>query len=565
MTRARRTPKENACQEQLCPVLSKAGPAISAATSPSCKCARSAELEAVLASTLDPVVTIDSFGTIRSASNSVEPVFGWRPEELVGRNVRVLMPEPHHSGHDRYLANYRNTLKTNILGRTRQFEGVRKDGTRFPIELSVSRAEMPDRTPDIFVGILKDVSERRAAEREAERHRRQLESMVRDRTRALEQSHEQLRMAERLSAIGTLAAGLGHDMNNVLLPVRARINALNAIGLPGRAAEHLVQIRKSCAYLQQLSDGLHMLALSPDEDDNADAETDLNEWWSTVGPLLTKAVPKGVRFESTIAQGLPRVPVAPHKLTQAVLNLIVNAGEAIQSMPARPRSALVRLWAHASGAPAAGGAGRERAREIHLGVADNGPGMTPEVRARAFDAFYTTKTRGLGTGLGLSLVRSVVVNAGGQIDVETSQGKGASAKGAGTEIVLSFTAAPERQRRDFSRAAAVHLRDRRAASMSAHILEAAGWHVTRAADPTPPLAPAPGDSTIWVTESNQAALKAARNYAKGTRCAIVAVGKPSPRAAWAKLGAIPVEDAGDFDSLRDAIGQAIAAVTGAPR
>ncbi len=527
-----------------------------------CECGRNAELEAVLASTLDPVVTIDSFGTVRSASNSIERVFGWKPGELVGRNVYVLMPEPHRSGHDQYLANYRKTLKTKILGSTREFEAVRKDGTRFPIELSVSRADVPGQALPIFVGIIKDVSERKAAERELKQHRRQLDSMVRARTRALELSHEQLRMAERLAAIGTLAAGLGHDMNNVLLPMRTRMNALDAMVLPKAATEHLVQMRKSCAYLQQLTDGLHMLALSPDEDDATDAATDLHQWWSTVGPLLTKAVPKGVRFESTVARGLPRVPVAPHKLTQAVLNLIVNAGEAIQSMRNRPRRAVVRLWAHAPGGKTLRKAGVVNAREVHLGIADNGPGMTPEVRAHAFDAFYTTKKRGLGTGLGLSLVRSVVVNAGGEIDIETSPGKGGK---GGTEIVLTFPIAREREGSDSARAATVHLRDRRAASMAAHILEAAGWHVTRTGDPIPPLPPAPGCSTIWVTEPSKHAIKAAKEYAKGARSAIVAVGTPSSLAPWARLGAIVVETPRDFDTLRDAIGRAIAAVTGARR
>ena len=357
-------------------------------------------------------------------------------------------------------------------------------------------------------------------------------------------------------------------MNNVLLPMRTRMNALDAMALPKAAAEHLIQMRKSCAYLQQLTDGLHMLALSPDEHDAADAATDLHEWWRTVGPLLTKAVPKGVRFESTVARGLPRIPVAPHKLTQAVLNLIVNAGEAIQSMRKRPSRAVVRLWAHAPGRKAAGKVGAAGAREVHLGVADNGPGMTPEVRAHAFDAFYTTKKRGLGTGLGLSLVRSVVVNAGGEIDIETSPGKGGKGGVGGTEIVLTFPIAHEREGSDSARAATVHLRDRRAASMAAHILEAAGWHVTRTGDmipPPPPIPPAPGGSTIWVTEPSERALKAAKEYAKGARSAIVVVGVPRPLAPWAKLGAHVVETPRDFDALRDAIGRAIAAVTGARR
>lgn len=547
MAKGRRKPKEDACRDATCPVVSGTG---AVGAPPGCECGRNAELEAVLASTLDPVVTIDSFGTIRSASNSIEKVFGWKPGELVGRNVHVLMPEPHRSGHDQYLANYRKTLKTNILDRTREFEAVRRDGTRFPIELSVSRADVPGQSLPIFVSIIKDVSERKVVERELEQHRQHLDAMVRERTRELEASHEQLRMADRLAAIGTLAAGLGHDMNNVLLPVRARLSALDTMNLPKHACAQLAQVRKSCAYLQQLSDGLHMLALSPDEEggaDTADAATDLHEWWTTVGPLLSRAVPKGVRFDASVEAGLPRVPVAGHKLTQAVLNLVVNAGEAIQSMPKRPRHAAVRLWAHA----AAGG------REVHLGVADNGPGMTRDVRARAFDAFFTTKRRGLGTGLGLSLVRSVTTAAGGEIDIATTPAKG-------TEIVLTLPALHDGDHENGGavRVAGVYLLDRRAASMATHILEAAGWHVSRTDEPVPPTG---GDSAIWITEPDARALKAAKVYGKRRGHAIVAVGQPHSGASWAKLGAIFVTNPHNFDALRDAIGRAIAAATGAGR
>lgn len=558
MAKGRRKPRKDTCRDATCPVVGGRG-AAGASRPPlsppflGCECGRNAELEAVLASTLDPVVTIDSFGTIRTASNSIERVFGWTPGELVGRNVHVLMPEPHHSGHDQYLANYRRTLKTNILGRTRDFEAVRKDGTRFPIELSVSRADVPGQALPVFVGIIKDVSERKAVERELEQHRRHLDAMVNERTRELDASHEQLRMADRLAAIGTLAAGLGHDMNNVLLPVRARLNALGTMGLPKHACEHLAEVRKSCAYLQQLSDGLHMLALSPDEEATADVATDLHEWWNTVGPLLTRAVPKGVRFDANVEAELPRVPVAGHKLTQAVLNLVVNAGEAILSMPKRPRNAAVRLRAHAAGEAAGGG-------EVHLSVADNGPGMSSEVRARAFDAFFTTKSRALGTGLGLSLVRSVVTSAGGEIDIQTAPGKG-------TEIVLTFPAVRGHgyDRGESTRAAAVYILDRRAASMATHILESAGWRVTRTDEPAPPTS---CGSTMWVTESDERALKAARMYANkrpATGRVIVAVGQPRSRTPWVNLGAIFIENPRDFDALRDAIGSAIAAVTGAPR
>lgn len=175
-----------------------------------------------------------------------------------------------------------------------------------------------------------------------------------------------------------------------------------------------------------------------------------------MGPLLGRAVPKGVRFESDVPEGLPRVPVAPHKLTQAVLNLIVNAGEAIQSMPKLPRRARVRLWAHAVGSNSG------RGRHVHVGVGDNGPGMSPEIKARAFDAFFTTKSRGLGTGLGLPLVRSVVVTAGGELDVDSKPGKG-------TEVVLSLPAVADHDEAADGHAplfASIFLSDIRVASMA---------------------------------------------------------------------------------------------------
>src|SRR5207247_1155715 len=86
---------------------------------------------ALLAAVLDPTITIDAYGVIVIASDSVEQVFGWRPDELVGKNVKVLMPEPHHAAHDDYLANYRRTGTTHILGRTREFEVLHKMGYRF--------------------------------------------------------------------------------------------------------------------------------------------------------------------------------------------------------------------------------------------------------------------------------------------------------------------------------------------------------------------------------------------------------------------------------------------------
>ncbi|HVS09907.1 MAG TPA: PAS domain S-box protein [Planctomycetota bacterium] len=118
---------------------------------------------AVLASTLDPTLTIDAHGTIQAASDSCRTVFGYEPEELLGRNVKLLMPEPHHSQHDQYLANYRRTGLTHILGYTREFQVARKDGELIDCELSVSRVDVPGRAEPLFTGSFRDVTERKRA------------------------------------------------------------------------------------------------------------------------------------------------------------------------------------------------------------------------------------------------------------------------------------------------------------------------------------------------------------------------------------------------------------------
>lgn len=665
-----------------------------------------ARYQAVLASTLDPVITIDGYGIIQSASRSVERVFGYQPEELVGQNISILMPQPHHARHDGYLASYRSTGQTHILGKTREFEAVRKDGSRLPIELSVSRVDVPGQQLPLFTGIIHDISERKQAEREIgllqslslsiseatsvqsalhltlqticetagwdygeawlpemildgehlypaltwardgsgfervqkassdvrfpagrglpgrvweartmlwlndlpalakeeftrrddaiacgitsvvgipilteddpvavllffvrqngddlsrlldlvtaavaplgnairrkqaedelERHHQQLEQLIEERTRQLDASHEQLRLADRLAAIGTLAAGLGHDMNNVLLPVRCRLDALEGAELTPEMREQFQAVRRSVSYLQQLSDGLHLLALDPEDDDASEGSTDIQEWWAQVGTLLRKAVPKQVAFEVDLPAELPPVAVPPHRLTQAVLNLVVNAGEAIEG---RGR---VLFWAKATG----------DGRVVRIGVTDDGIGMTEEVKRRALDPFFTTKTRGLGTGLGLSLVRGVVQGAGGSVAIDSEPGKGTT-----VTINLPAEAPPTSEGEgEDGLCASVILSDPRVTSFVGALLTSGGVRVENTAMQHGM------HSDIWVTEHSAETLKAARTYLRKKGRQVVVLGHAPTQ--WTKLGAIIVDEPEDFEEVRQAISDAVSAAAG---
>ena len=151
-----------------------------------------ARYRAILASSLDPVITIDAHGIVQAASDSVQRVFGWSPQELGGLNISVLMPEPHRGAHDGYLARYRSTGVTNILGRPREFEAVHRDGRTIPVEISVNRVEVPGSDQPLFTAIIRDITARKESEQELRRHREHLEELVAERTGELEPEEDKV-------------------------------------------------------------------------------------------------------------------------------------------------------------------------------------------------------------------------------------------------------------------------------------------------------------------------------------------------------------------------------------
>lgn len=512
--------------------------------------------KAVLAAALDPIITVDGAGIIQSVSNSVQRMFGWTPAELVGGNVSILMPEPHRSEHDGYLAAYHKTGRTEHLNRARRFEAVRKDGTFFPIEICVSRVD-PEGHGPLFVGIIRDLSKhaRVSAEQgadpcgvavEAEDYT-QLNELLAEQTSALQTAHLRLRMSDRMASIGALAAGLGHDMNNVLLPVRAHLNAARALTMLPEVRKHVTAVQKSVTYLQQLADALHFLAFDTDGKDDERGVTDVRAWWSQVGPLLTSAVPRHVKVVVSLPKGLPEVAISSHGLTQAVLNLVVNAGQAIPAPPApdrrgesgrKRRKGLVRIWAELIESNGGG--------PVRLRVTDNGVGMSTEVQRNAFEMFYTTKTRGLGTGLGLPLVAKVVSRAGGSVHIESELGKGTT-----VEILLPV-AGHESQRSDAT-AAVITLTDGRAAVLIQHLLEVAGVRTALGADPT--------GADIWIMEPTKGSVAGAKAWCKGhPHSSLVLFGKPAPGSAraWGSLRPETIEEPDDLNAIRIALSRVIA-------
>jgi signal transduction histidine kinase len=344
----------------------------------------------------------------------------------------------------------------------------------------------------------------------------------------IEATHQRLRVADRLAALGTLTAGLGHDMNNVLFPIRCRLGALDWNKVPPDLKEILASSRTTVNYLQQLCNGLRLLAVDPEDSEASGQATALGTWWQQVEPLLTNLIADKVALKTELPDDLPPAAIPPHRLTQAIMNLVVNASEAM------PEGGRILLWAR----PDAG------KNLIHVGVTDEGVGMTEEARQRAFDPFFTTKRRSLSTGFGLSLVHSLVRMSRGTVSIESDRGRG-------TTVAMHLPVATVAEA-EFPAAgwgmdqAAVTLSDPRTAAWIANMLESAGYSVRLAEDGDP------SDSHLWVTEPTERSLQAARTYASANgKRRIIVLGRGDPE--WLGLGAVVVEDPANRTAIHAAL------------
>ena len=299
---------------------------------------------------------------------------------------------------------------------------------------------------------------------EVKRHAQKLEQ----RTRELQESQNQLRLAERMAALGTLCAGLGHDMGNLLLPIQARIQSLDDEPIGPNVRDVLEGIGTCVGYLRKLSSGLRMLSLDPSDTSASGECTELGAWWEDAEPMLRNILPVGVQMTYTPETGLPLVRLPRHLLTQMVFNLVQNAADALRS----GRGGLVRvaITRHDEG--------------LALVVSDNGPGMSAEVRQRCMEPFFTTKPRGISTGLGLALIHSTVGRVGGRVEIESSPGAGAT-----FTCILPIM---EKQESEERRVAVVQVREARKRSLISSFLAMRGVNVLEQEDLEA--------ATLWVTD-----------------------------------------------------------------
>jgi PAS domain S-box-containing protein len=220
---------------------------------------------------------------------------------------------------------------------------------------------------------------------------------------------ERLRLSERMASLGTLSAGLGHDMGNLLLPIDVRLRLLLDADLPPELRDHVAGIEKANLYLHRLATGLRSLAMDPEAGFD-DEPTELLGWWNDMGMIFKNLFPRGIALGHELPEKPCWVEMKLVSLTQVVFNLMQNAANALRDR----ETGTVRVSVIDDRASAM----------VLLRVADDGPGMTEDVVRRCMDPYFSTKPRGMSTGLGLAFVHRLVTGAGGRIDIDTAPGHG---------------------------------------------------------------------------------------------------------------------------------------------
>ena len=355
---------------------------------------REAELSAVLDTAVDGIVTIDGRGVVQSVNAAVEHIFGYSAEELIGHNVKKLMPSPFREEHDAYLEHYLRTGEARIIGIGRDVEGRRKDGSTFPLELAVSEVAFPGRR--LFTGIVRDISERRRMEEQA-------------RLRLRETAH-----TSRLLELGEMTSGIAHEINQPLAAIAAyaaaclRMLGSDAPDLP-LLTDTLEQIRNQGRRAGEIVQRMRRLTRKGDiKRTPVDLGTALDEVLVLVAHELKSA---GIHVARDLEEHLPPVDADLVQIEQVLLNLVRNAIEAMTAMPKGARTLRLRTFR-----PGPDRAGVE--------VSDTGCGLDEESRAHIFDTFYTTKESGVGVGLSIS--RTIVEAHGGRLGVASEPGRGAT-------------------------------------------------------------------------------------------------------------------------------------------
>ena len=353
---------------------------------------REERLRSITQTAPDAIVIIDESGIIDTVNPAAERLFGYSSPELVGQNVKMLMPSPYRDAHDAHLARYRETGEKRVIGIGRVVVGRRKDGTTFPARLAIGEVVLEQGR--LFTGFIHDITERETIERRA--------GILR----------QELMHASRLSAMGEMASGIAHELNQPLTAVmnytraaRRRLERAEADPAPiadlvekaGKQAERAAEIIKRLRGFIRKDDSLRR-----PEPINAVIE-------EAAALALIGASDRDIELIFALDDALPPVLMDRIEVQQVVLNILRNAIEAFEGSGEWK----IRISTRVSGSEA-----------VQVDIRDNGPGLATNIADDPFRPFQTTKMDGLGIGLAIS--RTIIDAHGGRLWAESPPDGGAA-------------------------------------------------------------------------------------------------------------------------------------------
>lgn len=352
---------------------------------------REAHLRSILETVPDAMVVIDEGGTVRDFSPAATRMFGWQAHEAIGCNVRMLMPEPYRTAHDDYLDRYYRTGERRIIGKGRVVVGERRDGSTFPIELSVG--EMRAGGERFFTGFIRDLTERQQAE-----------------TRLQELQNELVHVS-RLTSLGEMASALAHEINQPLSAIANYLKGSRMLlardDVPhDRLADAVDRAAAEALRAGDIIRRLRDFVARGETERAVESLPKLVEEASALALVGAREHDIHVRFAFDPVIDL--VLVDKVQIQQVVLNLVRNAVDALAESLPGTRELTISIDPDADMA--------------RVSVTDNGPGIAPEIASQLFQPFVTTKRTGMGVGLSIS--RTIVEAHGGKIWVESEEGRG---------------------------------------------------------------------------------------------------------------------------------------------
>ncbi len=349
-------------------------------------------LRSILSTVPDAMIVIDSWGIILSFSAAAERLFGYSEDEVRGSNVSRLMPSPDRERHDGYIQRYLETGERRIIGIGRVVFAQRRDGTTFPMELSIGEAF--GESQRLFTGFIRDLTERRQTEER------------------LEEIQSELIHVSRVSAMGTMASTLAHELNQPITAVANYVEAVrDLLGAPDMDDIPMIREALADAAKETIRAG-HIVRQLRDFVARGETDKTIEKLPALINEAavlgLMGAQEKGVKPHFDLDPYASPVLVDRVQIQQVLINLIRNAIEAMANSDRKELTVRTQP---------------DQQDLVRVTVADTGPGVDPLVARQLFTAFVSTKSDGMG--LGLSICRTIVEANGGKIWLEAPEEGGA--------------------------------------------------------------------------------------------------------------------------------------------